>query len=158
MHLRADKEVLRRTPLFRRLDEQELAALAVCLRVRVCDAGAWLFRQGDPGASMLLVAEGAFAATVRERSAEEREIHRMGPGEVIGEMAFLDAAPRSASVRAITSATYYELDRDGLEILRAHSPSAAAAVTWAVIRDVTRRLRRMDALIEVELERAGVLE
>jgi CRP/FNR family transcriptional regulator, cyclic AMP receptor protein len=151
MQLRPNLELLRRASVFGGLEERELNALIICLRVRVCDAGTWLFREGDPGASMLVVAEGALAATVRDHKGTEREINRMGPGEVVGEMAFLDPAPRSASIRALTAATYYELDEDGMETLRVNSPSAAAALSWAVIRDVTRRLRRMDQLIEAEL-------
>ncbi len=153
MQLRPNVEHVRRTSVFRDLGERELHAVLLCLRVRVCDAGTWLFREGEPGASMLLVAEGALAATVRDRAGAEREINRMGPGEVVGEMAFLDPAPRSASVRALTATTYYELDEDGMDALRVNSPSAAAALSWAVIRDVTRRLRRMDQLIEAELAR-----
>ncbi len=153
MQLRPNVELLRRSSVFGGLVERELHALVLCLRVRVCDAGTWLFREGDPGASMLLVAEGGLVATVRDRQGAEREINRMGPGEVVGEMAFLDPAPRSASVRAFTAVICYELDEDGMETLRVNSPSAAAAISWAVIRDVTRRLRRMDQLIEAELAR-----
>ena len=102
---------------------------------------------------MLLVAEGSLVASVLDRAGVDREINRMSPGEIVGEMAFLDPAPRSASVRAVTRTTYYELDQDGMDTLRLNSPSAAAAITWAVIRDVTRRLRRMDGLVEAELAR-----
>ncbi|HRH00798.1 MAG TPA: cyclic nucleotide-binding domain-containing protein [Polyangiaceae bacterium] len=129
MQLRPNVEVLRRASVFEGLEERELQALMICLRVRVCDAGTWLLREGEPGASMLLVAEGALAATVRDRRGAEREINRMGPGEVVGEMAFLDPAPRSASIRALAATTYYELDEDGMETLRLNSPSAAAALS-----------------------------
>lgn len=138
--------------VFRDLAPREFQALAVCLRVRVCEPGTWLFRQGEPGASMLLLAEGTLSASVSDSDGEEREINRMGPGEVVGEMAFLDPAPRSASVRAVTAVTYYELDEDGMETLRQHSAPAAAAICWAVIRAVTRRLRRMDELVSAELD------
>lgn len=153
MQQRPNVEHLRRTSVFRDLGERELEAVLLCLRVRACAAGTWVFREGEPGASMLLVVEGALAATVRDRVGVEREINRMGPGEVVGEMAFLDPAPRSASIRALSVTTYYELDEDGMETLRVNSPSAAAALSWAVIRDVTRRLRRIDQLIEAELAR-----
>jgi CRP-like cAMP-binding protein len=148
-----DPEVLRRTAIFRSLDESDFNALIMCLRVREVEAGDVLFREGEPGQSMMIVAEGTLAASVRRKDGSDQEINRMGPCETIGEMAFLDPAPRSASVHAITRTSYYELDEDGLNTLRRRAPTAAAALVWATLRDVTRRLRRMDRLISHELGR-----
>ena len=153
---RPDKDLLRRTAIFRALGDTALDALIVCLSVRQGEAGLVLFREGAPGNSMVMVAEGVLVATVRDRDGREREINRMGPGETVGEMAFIDPAPRSASVHAITPSTYYELTEDGMATLRANAPAAAAAITWAIIRDVTRRLRRIDDLIEDELSRRAM--
>ena len=151
----ADPEILRRTAIFRSLDETDFEALVMCLRVREIQADEVLFREGEPGQSMMIVGEGTLVATVRRTDGGEQEINRMGPCETIGEMAFLDPAPRSATVRAVTRTTYYELDEDGLATLRRRAPTAAAALVWATLRDVTRRLRRMDRLIQHELGRTG---
>jgi CRP/FNR family cyclic AMP-dependent transcriptional regulator len=151
--LRPDPEILRKTAIFRSLDGSDFNALTMCLRVRQCAAGTLLFREGEPGQSMMIVAAGTLVATVRRSDGEEQEINRMGPCETIGEMAFLDPAPRSATVRAVTEAAYYELDDDGLATLRRRAPTAAAALVWATLRDVTRRLRRIDRLIQHELGR-----
>lgn len=156
MQSRPDKDLLRRTAIFRALGDTALDALIVCLSVRHGEAGAVLFQEGAPGASMIMVAEGVLVATVRDRDGREREINRMGPGETVGEMAFVDPAPRSASVHAITPTTFYELSEDGMATLRKNAPAAAAAITWAIIRDVTRRLRRIDDLIEDELARRAM--
>jgi CRP/FNR family cyclic AMP-dependent transcriptional regulator len=153
MQSRPDPEILRRTAIFRALGDTAVDALLVCLRVREVTAGEVLFRQGDPGASMLIVADGVLIATVKNHSGQEQEINRMGPGETVGEMAFLDPAPRSATVRALTRTTYYELSEDGMKSLELYARPAASAVVWAIIRDVTRRLRRIDGLIEEELTR-----
>ena len=158
MRLRPDKELLQRTSVFRSLDDTELEALSLCMQVRVCDPGVSLFREGTAGASLILVATGVLAATVRDNSGVDREINRMGCGEIVGEMAFLDPAPRSASVHAVTATTYYELDDDSFETLRSNSPRAAAAITWAIIRDVRRRLRRIDGLIADQLARSPTVE
>jgi len=153
MTLRPDPEILKRTAIFRSLDESDFRALMMCLRVKLCAPGEVLFREGEPGQSMMIVGEGTLVATVRRKDGGEQEINRMGPCETIGEMAFLDPAPRSATVRAVTEAAYYELDEDGLMTLRRRAPTAAAALVWATLRDVTRRLRRIDRLIQHELGR-----
>src|SRR5262245_35705395 len=153
MTIRPDPEILRKTAIFRSLSDADFQTLMMCLRVRSCSAGELLFREGDPGDSMMIVGEGTLAALVRRKDGGEQEINRMGPCETIGEMAFLDPAPRSATVRAVTQADYYELDEDGLSTLRRRAPTAAAALVWATLRDVTRRLRRIDRLIQHELGR-----
>lgn len=150
---RPDADVLRKSVIFRSLRDADLRALSVCLRVRTIAAGQTLFREGDPGDSMMIVGAGTLSAFVHRKGGIHDEINRMGPGELIGEMAFLDPAPRSATVRAVTDVTYFELDADGLDILRKQAPSAAGALVWATLRDVTRRLRRMDRLIVHELSR-----
>ena len=144
-------DVLRRVTLLAPLDEASLVALAMCMRVRRWPAGAAVFRAGDPGVSVLVVAEGTLVA-----KDGANVLNRMGVGEVIGEMAFLDPAPRSASVEAVTDVVAYELDQDAMDVLRRRAPAAVAAIVTMAIRDVTRRLRNLDERIERELERAAV--
>ncbi len=156
-YVTADPSILRRSEFFRALADGELAALQACVVVRELAAGTVVFQDGDPGAAMLIVAEGSLSAHVRRKGGGEQEINRMGPGEAVGEMSFIDPAPRSATVRAITRAVVYELSEDGMRALRRQAPAAAGAVVGAVIQDVTRRLRRIDQMIERELrEREGV--
>ena len=90
--IRPDPEILRKTAIFRSLDESDFRTLLVCLRGRTCPAGEILFSEGDPGQSMMIVAEGTFVALVRRKDGVEQEINRMGVCETIGEMAFLDLA------------------------------------------------------------------
>ena len=97
-------------------------------------------------------------ATVEQSDGRHVEINRIGAGELFGEMALLDHAPRSATVLAATPATVYELHADGFAMLRAQSAPAASALATLVIRDVTRRLRRLDEWIETELNRLGQAE
>lgn len=151
MNGKAQREVLRRSSTFLSLSDQECDALLACLSVRSLAPGTVVFRQGDPGTTMILVAEGSLVATTRRSDGVEVEINRMGVGEIIGEMTFLDPAPRSVTVIARTACMVYELSEDGMSMLRMHSPGAASALVSAIIREVTRRLRRIDQLIEEEL-------
>ena len=42
-------------------------------------------------------------------------IRKIGPGEVIGELALFTAGPRTASIRALTAMTLLEVTREALE-------------------------------------------
>jgi hypothetical protein len=60
-------DVLRRVAAFGELGDADLAALGACVRARRYAAGDMIFHEGDPGATMLLVAEGTLVADVTHR-------------------------------------------------------------------------------------------
>ncbi|MBI2394130.1 MAG: cyclic nucleotide-binding domain-containing protein [Deltaproteobacteria bacterium] len=146
-------EVLGRTEAFSGLTEADLRTLAACVRGVRYDPGEIVFREGDPGATLILLAGGTLVATVRGRDGAVRTLHRMSEAEVVGEMAFLDPGPRSATVTAETEAVAYELSHDTMDVLRQRSPAVVGAIVTAVIRDVTRRLRSLDERIAAEIDR-----
>jgi CRP-like cAMP-binding protein len=149
-------DVLRRVAAFGTLAEADLTALGACVRARRYGAGDMVFHEGEPGATMLVVAEGTLVAIAARAEGRDEILNRMGEGEIIGEMAFLDPAPRSATVRALTDVVAYELDHDAMGVLRQRAPAAVGAVVAMAIRDVTRRLRLLDERIEVELQKLSV--
>ncbi|MCC6215350.1 MAG: cyclic nucleotide-binding domain-containing protein [Polyangiaceae bacterium] len=150
-------DVLREADTFGGLPAADLQTLAVCLVPRRCAAGSTLFREGDPGGALLILAEGELEAVALRPGAAPQVLNRMFPVEVVGEMAVLDPGPRSATVRAASDAVVYELTSDALEVLRERSPLAVDAIVQAAIRDVALRLRRLDERIERELEVAAGL-
>jgi len=145
--------LLHRVAAFGALPEGDLAALAACVKARRYGAGDLVFHEGDPGATMLVVAEGTLVAVASQGEARGAVLNSMGEGEIVGEMAFLDPAPRSATVRALTEVVAYELDHDAMGVLRRQAPGAVAALVGLAVRDVTRRLRLLDERIEAELEK-----
>jgi CRP/FNR family transcriptional regulator, cyclic AMP receptor protein len=151
-------DVLRGVDLFAGLDDSDHRTLAVCLQAHRYGAGEVLFQEGEPGATLLIVAEGRLVATARRTDGAGEPLNEMDAGEVAGEMAFLDPAPRSATVTAVTPAVVYQLTHDTMSVLRERSPASVRAIVTAAIRDVTRRLRHLDTRIESELERIGALQ
>jgi CRP-like cAMP-binding protein len=89
----------------------------------------------------MIVLDGHLVASVRGNSGNPEEVARLGQGEVVGEMAFVDAEPRSASVSAPAGATVLEFSRDALLHLVRTAPRVAAAIQRNVLLDVARRLR-----------------
>ena len=63
-------------------------------------AGEYLLYEGEGSSEMYFVARGTLAI-MKKRGQEEKQIGTIYSGEVVGEMSFLDSAPRSASVRAL---------------------------------------------------------
>lgn len=144
-------ESLRRIPLFREFTEEECAAVSSLVRVRSFVAGDIVLHQGTPGDTMVIVLDGRLRVEITDAKGSRSEVGSIGPGEIVGEMAVLDPAPRAASVTAASEAVVYELGRDDLQRLRSLAPSASATVVSAIIGDVTRRLRQVNRRIDKEL-------
>lgn len=74
---------------------------------RQVSANTVVVREDEPLASIYIVLEGLFA--VKVSSIPEAEIGRLGPGEIIGEISFLENIRPSASVIAIESSLLLEI-------------------------------------------------
>lgn len=135
------RAILRRVRVFAGLSDDECDAVLGVLRAQRGGAGDVLFRQGDPGDTLMIVLEGRLVARVRTEAGAEEEVASLGPGEVVGEMAFVDAEPRSATVSAPDGATVLTFSRGALRSLEQRAPRVAAAIRRNVVLDVARRLR-----------------
>ncbi|GAB4441204.1 MAG: hypothetical protein OHK0015_38210 [Chloroflexi bacterium OHK40] len=90
-------------------------------------AGATIFAKGDPGDRMFVITAG----TVRVADGE-RTIATLGPGELLGELALIDAAPRSASAVALTDCSLAPIDRPRFLFLVQQTPYFAVQVMQAM--------------------------
>lgn len=97
-------ELLKRVPMFSRSSPLVLETLAAVLGTVVVDEGATVVKEGDPGDSLYLVAEGEFIV-----EKDGKELARLGPGDVFGEIALLYEVPRTATVRSAGFGRLYTL-------------------------------------------------
>lgn len=139
--------VLARSPMFRSTEADDLMTLAATARVRHIESGEALFVEGAPGDFMALVVRGALSVR-SERPGEMTEVSVIRPGEVVGEMACLDPAPRSATVRAAEGTWIIEIDRAAVVSMQQTMPAVALSLTREVIHAVTARVRETNRLID----------
>jgi CRP/FNR family cyclic AMP-dependent transcriptional regulator len=91
-----------------------------------------LFVKGDPGSVLYLIVAG----TVRIHNGEQT-LTTLGEREVLGEMALLDAEPRSASATAVSETVLLRLGQaEFLELLEAQGGMARS-----MLRVLAQRLR-----------------
>src|SRR5690242_10564889 len=67
---------------------------------RKIEKGHYLFRENDPSDAMFVIKGGKIAIT-KSKGASEIILAELGPGQMLGEMAFFDNRPRSASAKAM---------------------------------------------------------
>ena len=96
-------ELLAQIPLFQGLADEDGEALAERLAEKRFAAGAVIFSQGDPGASMYVVRSGAVRISLPGAVAGSPPVvlKNLRTGEYFGELAIFDDKPRSASARAV---------------------------------------------------------
>jgi CRP-like cAMP-binding protein len=101
-----------------------------------------IYEDGSIGDYMYLIQEGQVKVT-DVRDGREKILEILGPGDFHGEMALLDRAPRSATVKTTTPCVLLALSRqDFLGLLKQNHE-----VTLELIRVLARRLRETDEQI-----------
>jgi CRP-like cAMP-binding protein len=141
----ADKlEVLRRSPLFEMLSEAELQALAEVSRVRRFGAGEVVFREGDAGDALFILAQGEVDVVVRTGPQEERALASIGPPEAFGEMSLIDREVRSATVRARAECVALQLGAENFTSFRKRSRDGFTLFLVNVARVLSSRLREVN--------------
>ena len=102
--------------------------------------GERIMRQGDSGEAMYILQAGT-AEVIVEGPEGGRRLAILKAGDVFGEMALFDRAPRSATVRAIEGARVLTMDRKGL-LRRVHEDPSLA---WRILQNMSARIRALDA-------------
>jgi SulP family sulfate permease len=139
-------------PLLARLTPEEIAIVSSHLIRHEIPHGQVLFREGDPGESLYLIARGAVEISVMTDETRRSRIVTMAAGSTFGELALLDGQPRSATAIAAEPTVLYELTRDALlqELARQHSSIAITMLASLAgqlshrLRDTTGILRHLD--------------
>ena len=121
----ATVEFLATVPLLEGREEAGLMALARVLRRRRVREGELLWRQGDDAREMLFIVDGGVSASLNVPGDRVVEIGRVGPGEVVGEIALLDGGGHTTSVRVTETATVLALGRVDFAALLAHQDPSA---------------------------------
>lgn len=127
---------LAKIPLFSGLEAEDLPDILRALRPRTMREGETIFRQDDAGDACFVVESGEVEIRLGGLT-----VARMGPGEVFGELALIDGAPRSATAICTTAGTLHRLDRVEFDFLRRNLRPAAYKVLRVLAVTVSERLR-----------------
>jgi CRP/FNR family cyclic AMP-dependent transcriptional regulator len=144
-------EVLRDGRLFKGISDEDIGTMLEVMRELPVKKGDVVMAQGSVGDTMVVVLDGILRVQATDKAGAVADLGSVRAGEVVGEMAVLDPAPRSASIIAATDGLLAELSREDLRALRVQAPAVSAAIVAGVIADLTRRLRQVNERIDLEL-------
>lgn len=123
---------LRRVDIFSTLPYGTLVELAGLVRTRSAEAGEVLIDTGSPGYELFAITSGAV-----DVHGPSGTVTRLEEGTVVGELAVLDPAPRSARVVAATPVELVVVPRSTVLALADRRPAVMAEIA----RVLARRLR-----------------
>ncbi len=152
--------LLARVAVFRQFDTDDLEALigrSNALQFTRYADGADIVREGEPATRLLVMREGEARVLKRSDGGGEHEVNRLGAGDCIGELALIDPAPRSATVRAAGPVEVLAIPINDLLALAAERPGFALGLL-GMARLIAERLRNSTSTAVHSLERALVEE
>ena len=131
-----------RLDLVRDLGEADRAALRDALVRREYAASHAVFRQGENGDALYVIASGSASVWLRSPESGDRRLMTFSQGTFFGEMALLDRERRSATVVADERLVCYVLDRESFERLTKTHPDVGIAILANLGRELSLRMRR----------------
>ncbi len=131
--------LLREVPLFAELSPDDLKQISDIAREQFYPNGATIFREGDEGNELYVIASGQMRVT-KGSNGSEKYLATRGEGECIGEMAIIESAPRSATVCAAGEVRALVIDAQPFRTILRDRPE----VSLAVMRVLSRRLRERE--------------
>jgi len=122
---------------------RELEVLQQRLRIRRYQQGEILIPEGDANRDLFLLTKGS--VTIKMHLPQEDRFKRVftfGPGVIIGEMALLDAKPRSADVWAEEDSEALILPYQEFVALSQEEPAVALKLIFNVGKVLSNNIRR----------------
>lgn len=143
-------EILRGLPYFAEIPDELLED--VCASSEQIDASAdtVIITEGSDSEDIFIVVDGELLVT-KQSAGNDVVLARLGPKEVVGEMALLDQAPRNATVKVAQPSKLIRVPADAFEVLL-QDPR----VVRRMFRTVTSRLRSIENTLRHE-ERMAAL-
>jgi CRP-like cAMP-binding protein len=123
------------------IDPEDRDALVARAGRRRFRPGTRLIGEGGPGDEVFVLLEGRVKITGTTRDGREVVVRFAGPGEVLGELAVLDAKPRASSIEAIDPVEALAISAADFHALLHANPGIAVAL----LRTLAHRFRGADA-------------
>jgi CRP/FNR family transcriptional regulator, cyclic AMP receptor protein len=99
-------------------------------KLRDFKAGDVIFKQGDTGQELFIIKSGKVEIRIGNHV-----LDTLSPGNIFGEMALIDSAPRNATAVAITDATLIGVSQKQFVL-------STSNLAFSIMRDMSRRLRK----------------
>lgn len=140
-------EALQNSGLLRGLSDADRSLVVGTMRRLHVPAGGTVLRAGDPSDELMLVLQGSASVVVRDARGTQMRLSTVLPGATLGEIGFLDRAPRSADVVAKTDLALACLDLEHFDQLGRSHPQVVQQLLANIALELAARLRSVSAMV-----------
>jgi CRP/FNR family cyclic AMP-dependent transcriptional regulator len=148
-----DLTLFQKDPNYRGFKPEDWALLSNYLDEISFKAKSRIFKESDPGDGFYWIRQGnvrisrSFIPEGQKKS-QENLLTVLAPGNVFGEMALIDQAPRSADATTETDVVLFFLSNDKYKKLCQEHPSTAMAIQDTLTRTLSTRIREANKSFE----------
>lgn len=139
---RIDPSVLSSSALLQGMTSYQRRKALVIAQCQTFSSGSLLMRQGARERSMFLILDGT-ASVVRHDAGAQREVAKIGAGDLVGEVAFIRPTERTADVRATSDVTALQFDHERLQRDLRFFPSLVARLNLNISLVLGMRLAEL---------------
>jgi HEAT repeat protein len=134
--------LLREVPMFSGLSPEDLEQIAEVAEEQLFLDQAILCREGEYGHALFIIASGV-VDVLKKAGTSEKVLASRSTGDFVGEMAILESAPRSATLRARGGVRTLVIDGDAFQTILLDRPQVAVSV----LRRMSTRVRELNEKI-----------
>jgi HEAT repeat protein/ATP/ADP translocase len=130
--------LLREVPMFSGLSPEDLEQIADIAQEQLYSTGTLICREGERGSTLFIIVTGK-VEVIKGMGKTENVIAVREPGEFVGEMAILESAPRSATLRAQEDVRVLIIEGEAFKAILMDRPEVAISV----LQHMSTRVRQL---------------
>ena len=139
------QQILKGVELFRDLSDEQLDQISQISKKEIYSKGDTICKQGEPGDAMYVISSGQVEINVRDNKGNTYSALYLGAGQLVGEMALIDAGTRSASVIGVDNETVvYSIPNNKFTALCATDTAIGYIMMRNMAQDLSFKLRHRD--------------
>ncbi|OFW14032.1 MAG: hypothetical protein A3F70_09495 [Acidobacteria bacterium RIFCSPLOWO2_12_FULL_67_14] len=139
-------DILRRTPMFRRLSGEDRQRLAAVASLREFERSEYLFHEGDDSGSLYTVMSGRVKVFKTTARGSDLILEIFGPGDPVGAVAVYESRPYPASAVALEDATCLLIPRQAFFSLLETYPSMVRGLLTGLTHRLVELTNRLTEL------------
>jgi CRP/FNR family transcriptional regulator, cyclic AMP receptor protein len=138
------KEIISTIPLFSELDETELTAISALVSRKHVGKNSIVVQEGETGDAMAIILSGSVKVSQYVADGQEVVLCLLEKGSFFGEMALIDAEPRSATVTTMEETELGLIRRKDFSRLMLEMPRLSSKL----LAEIAHRLRRTNLVLK----------
>lgn len=149
-----DLTIFRDAAPYRGFKKEDWEVLSGILKEVPCGAGSHVFKENDPGNGFYWIRSGKIKISRQvtpegKKDKQEQLLTVLTAGNIFGEMALVDGAPRSADAIAEDEAVLYYLAQGEYEKLQKDQPGTAMRIQDMLVVTLSSRIRAANRSFEI---------